>query len=234
MLEVRNINVFYGGLQAIWDVSIEIRERDCLTILGSNGAGKTTLLATISGLMRPAAGSIYCKGIKIDRMEPHKICEMGIVQIPQGRHIFPMMSVIENLQMGAFMPRPRKNAKSNLERIFAMYPVLKQRPRQLAGTLSGGEQQMLAIGRGLMSDPELLMLDEPTLGLSPKLALDMLGSVRQLHDQGLTVVVVSQETMQCLKITKRAYVLENGRVALEGKCSALLQDDKVRKAYMGI
>jgi branched-chain amino acid transport system ATP-binding protein len=234
MLEIKNISVFYGRLQAIWDLSIEIRDGDCLTILGSNGAGKTTLLTAISGLIRPATGSISYNEVRIDRMEPHKICELGIVQIPQGRHIFPMMSVIENLEMGAYMAKARKKAKQNLERIFAAYPVLKQRSGQLAGTLSGGEQQMLAIGRGLMSDPELLMLDEPTLGLSPKLALDMLGSIKNLHEQGLTLAVVSQETMQCLKITERAYVLENGRVALEGKCSALLLDDKVRKAYMGI
>jgi branched-chain amino acid transport system ATP-binding protein len=234
MLEVKSISVFYGRLQAIWDLSIEVKEHDCLTILGSNGAGKTTLLTTISGLARPATGEIYFKGVRIDHMEPFKICELGLIQIPQGRKIFPMMSVVENLQMGAYLPKPRKNARQNLEKIFVTYPVLKERSRQLAGTLSGGEQQMLAIGRGLMSEPELLMLDEPTLGLSPKLATDMLNSIRQLHDQGITVVVVSQETMQCLKIAERAYVLENGKVALEGSCSTLLADDKVRKAYMGI
>jgi len=234
MLEVKSISVFYGRLQAIWDVSIEVNKHDCLTILGSNGAGKTTLLTTISGLIRPASGSIYFKGTRIDHMEPFKICELGLVQIPQGRKIFPMMSVVENLQMGAYLPKPRKNASQNLEKIFITYPVLKERSRQLAGTLSGGEQQMLAIGRGLMSEPELLMLDEPTLGLSPKLATDMLNSIRQLHDQGITVVVVSQETMQCLKIAERAYVFENGKVALEGSCSTLLEDDKIRKAYMGI
>lgn len=234
MLEVKNISVFYGHLQAIWNVSIEVKEKDFLTILGSNGAGKTTLLTTISGLMRPAQGSIHFKGARIDCMESHSICELGLIQIPQGRKIFPMMSVMENLQMGAYLPKPRKNARQNLERIFTMYPVLKQRSGQLAGTLSGGEQQMLAIGRGLMGQPDLLMLDEPTLGLSPKLASDMIASLRKLHDQGITLVIVSQETMQCLQITERAYVLENGRVAIEGKCSDLLADDKVRKAYMGI
>jgi branched-chain amino acid transport system ATP-binding protein len=234
MLEVKNISVFYGHLQAVWDISIEIKEKEFLTILGSNGAGKTTLLTTISGLIRPASGSIYFKEVRIDSMESHKICELGLLQIPQGRKIFPMMSVMENLQMGAYLPKPRKNARQNLERIFTMYPVLRQRHSQLAGTLSGGEQQMLAIGRGLMGQPDLLMLDEPTLGLSPKLASDMLASLRQLHDQGITLVIVSQETMQCLQITERAYVLENGRVALEGKCSTLLADDNVRKAYMGI
>jgi branched-chain amino acid transport system ATP-binding protein len=234
MLNVKNINVFYGHLQAVWDVSIDVNQNDCLTILGSNGAGKTTLLTTISGLIRSSSGTIEFKGARIDLMESHKICEMGLIQIPQGRKIFPMMTVMENLQMGAYLPKPRKNAGANLERIFSMYPVLKQRTGQMAGTLSGGEQQMLAIGRGLMGQPELLMLDEPTLGLSPKLASDMLASLKKLHEMGITLVVVSQETMQCLKITERAYVLENGRVAIEGKCSVLLADDNVRKAYMGI
>jgi len=234
MLEVKNVNIFYGDLQAIWGVSIDVKENEFLSILGSNGSGKTTLLNTISGLNKAVTGSIEYKGVRIDGMAPHKICAMGLILIPQGRKIFPMMNVLENLQMGAYLPGPRKNVKQNLEKIFTTYPVLKQRSGQLAGTLSGGEQQMLAIGRGLMSNPELLMLDEPTLGLSPKLALDMLSSLKQLHEQGITLLLVSQETMQCLQLADRAYVLENGRVALQGKCSTLLADDKVRKAYMGI
>jgi branched-chain amino acid transport system ATP-binding protein len=234
MLEVKNVNIFYGHLQAIWGVSIDVKEKEFLSILGSNGSGKTTLLNTISGLNKAVSGSIEYKGTKINGLEPYKICAMGLILIPQGRKIFPMMNVLENLQMGAYLPGPRKSVNQNLEKIFSTYPVLKQRSGQLAGTLSGGEQQMLAIGRGLMSNPELLMLDEPTLGLSPKLASDMLTSLRQLHEQGMTLVLVSQETMQCLQLAERAYVLENGRVALEGKCSLLLADDKVRKAYMGI
>ncbi len=234
MLEVKNVDVFYGHLQAIWDVSINVKEKEFLTILGSNGAGKSTLLNTIAGLNRAAAGSIEYKGVKINGLEPYKICAMGLILIPQGRKIFPMMNVLENLQMGAYLPGPRKTVRQNLEKIFATYPVLKDRSGQLAGTLSGGEQQMLAIGRGLMGNPELLMLDEPTLGLSPKLALDMLTSLKKFHEQGMTLVLVSQETMQCLQLAERAYVLENGRVALQGQCSILLADDKVRKAYMGI
>ena len=234
MLEVKNVDVFYGHLQAIWDASISVKEKEFLTILGSNGAGKSTLLNTIAGLNRAAAGSIEYKGVKINGLEPHKICAMGLILIPQGRKIFPMMNVLENLQMGAYLPGPRKMVRQNLEKIFATYPVLKERSGQLAGTLSGGEQQMLAIGRGMMGNPELLMLDEPTLGLSPKLALDMLTSLKKFHEQGMTLVLVSQETMQCLQLAERAYVLENGRVALQGQCSTLLADDKVRKAYMGI
>lgn len=234
MLEVKNVDVFYGHLQAIWEVSISVKEKEFLSILGSNGAGKTTLLNAIAGLNKAAAGSIEYKGVKINGLEPYKICAMGLTLIPQGRKIFPMMSVLENLQMGAYLPGPRKTVRQNLEKIFDTYPVLKERSGQLAGTLSGGEQQMLAIGRGLMSNPELLMLDEPTLGLSPKLAMDMLTSLRKFHEQGMTLVLVSQETMQCLQLAERAYVLENGRVALQGQCSTLLMDDKVRKAYLGI
>lgn len=234
MLEVKNVNVFYGHLQAIWDVSMDVKEKEFLSILGSNGSGKSTLLNAIAGLNKVAAGSIEYNGVRIDNIEPYRICSKGLILIPQGRKIFPMMNVQENLQMGAYLPGPRKNVKQNLEKIYSTYPVLKQRAGQLAGTLSGGEQQMLAIGRGLMSQPELLMLDEPTLGLSPKLALDMLTSLKQLHEQGITLVLVSQETMQCLQLAERAYVLENGRVALQGQCSVLLADDKVRKAYMGI
>jgi branched-chain amino acid transport system ATP-binding protein len=234
MLEVKNVNTFYGHLQAIWDISINVKEKEFLSILGSNGAGKTTLLNTIAGLNKAASGSIEYRGTRIDAMQPYRICALGLILIPQGRKIFPMMNVLENLQMGAYLPGPRKTVKQNLEKIYATYPVLKQRSGQLAGTLSGGEQQMLAIGRGLMSNPELLMLDEPTLGLSPKLAMDMLSSLKNLHEQGITLVLVSQETMQCLQMAERAYVLENGRVALDGRCSTLLADDKVRKAYMGI
>lgn len=234
MLELKSIDVFYGHLQAIWDVSISVKSNEFISILGSNGAGKTTLLNTIVGLNKAAAGSIEYKGIRIDNLPPYKICAMGLILIPEGRKIFPMMSMLENLQMGAYLPGPRKTVKQNLDKVYAIYPILKKRAGQLAGTLSGGEQQMLAIGRGIMSNPELLMLDEPTLGLSPKLALEMLSSLKNLHTQGMTLVLVSQETMQCLQLAERAYVLENGRVALEGQCSTLLADDKVRKAYMGI
>lgn len=234
MLEVNNINVFYGQLQALWDVSIQVKKGEFLTILGSNGSGKSTLLRAISGINRPATGSISFKGGPIDNLLPHKICEMGLVQIPQGRQIFPDMKISENLEMGAYIKRARKNLKQNMEKIFSIYPILGERREQMAGTLSGGEQQMLANGRGLMGQPELLMLDEPTLGLSPKLAIEMLSSLKLMHDQGITLVLVSQETLQCLKLADRGYVMENGRISVQGTAEELLNSEAIRKAYLGI
>jgi len=234
MIIVNNISVFYGQLQALWDVSIEVKKGEFLTVLGSNGAGKSTLLKAISGINIPASGSIIFKGVKINGMAPHKICEMGLAQIPQGRQIFPEMKVSENLEMGAYVKSARKKLKQNMEKIYSLYPILKERKDQMAGTLSGGEQQMLAIGRGLMSDPELLMLDEPTLGLSPKLALHMLSSLTQMRKQGITLLLVSQEILQCLKIAERAYVLENGRITIEGTSAELLSNESIKKAYLGI
>ncbi len=234
MLQVNDINVFYNQLQALWDVSIEVKQGEFLTVLGSNGAGKSTLLKAISGINIPATGSIIFKGEEISGLSPHKICEMGLVQIPQGRQIFPEMKVIENLEMGAYVKNARKKIKQSMEKIFSIYPILKERREQLAGTLSGGEQQMLAIGRGLMSQPELLMLDEPTLGLSPKLAIEMLSSLTPMLENGITLLLVSQETLQCLKIAERAYVLENGRVSVEGHSSELLNSESIKKAYLGI
>jgi branched-chain amino acid transport system ATP-binding protein len=234
LLNVDNISSFYGQLQALWDISIEVKKGEFLTILGSNGAGKSTLLKTISGLNKPATGSISFKGAKIDALPPHKICEMGLIQIPQGRQIFPLMRVDENMEMGAYLKVARPNIKKNMEKIFSIYPILKDRRSQLAGTLSGGEQQMLAIGRGLMGQPDLLMLDEPTLGLSPKLAVEMLSSLKLMHDQGITLVLVSQETLQCLKMAERAYVMENGRIAVQGPAHELLDSPAIKKAYLGI
>jgi branched-chain amino acid transport system ATP-binding protein len=234
LLEVNNINVFYGQLQALWDVSIQVKKGEFLTVLGSNGAGKSSLLKAVSGINKPATGSISFKGVSIDKLLPHKICEMGLIQIPQGRQIFPDMKVLENLEMGAYVKSARKKIKPSMEKIFSIYPILKERSEQFAGTLSGGEQQMLAIGRGLMGQPELLMLDEPTLGLSPKLALNMLSSLTQMRDQGITVLLVSQETMQCLKMAERAYVMENGRISMEGTSEKLLSSEAIRKAYLGI
>jgi branched-chain amino acid transport system ATP-binding protein len=179
-------------------------------------------------------GSIVYKGKRIDGLAPHRITELGIVQIPQGRKIFPSMKIIEHLEMGAYLPGPRKQFKRNAEVIFDTYPILRERRNQMAGTLSGGEQQMLAIGRGLMSQPELLMLDEPTLGLSPKLALQLLGSLKQLSDRGITILLVSQETLQCLQLAERAYVLENGRVALQGLASEVLNNEAIKKSYLGL
>lgn len=234
MLQVNNINVFYNQLQALWDVSIEVKQGEFLTVLGSNGSGKSTLLKAISGINIPAAGSITFKGVQINGLSPHKICEMGLVQIPQGRQIFPDMKISENLEMGAYIKKARKNIKNNMDKIYSIYPILGERKEQMAGTLSGGEQQMLAIGRGLMGQPELLMLDEPTLGLSPKLAIQMLSSLKLMHDQSITLVLVSQETLQCLKMAERAYVMENGHVSVQGPSAELLNSEAIKKAYLGI
>lgn len=234
MLKVNSISVSYGKLQAIRDIRIEVVENDFVAVIGSNGAGKTTLLRAISGLTRISSGSIEFKGERLDGLLPRRICEMGIVQVPEGRKIFPFMKVRENLQLGAYLPRPRKLLQDSLSQVYQLFPVLKERQNQLAKTLSGGEQQMLAIGRGLMSRPLLLILDEPTLGLSPKLAAEMLMSLKQLNEQGITILLVSQEVIQSLQLARRAYVLENGRVVLEGTGNELSRNEHIRKAYLGL
>jgi branched-chain amino acid transport system ATP-binding protein len=234
MLRVNSISVSYGKLQAIRDIRIRVGENDFVSVIGSNGAGKTTLLRAISGLTKVSAGSIEFNGERLDGLLPRRICEMGIIQVPEGRKIFPFMKVKENLLLGAYLPRPRKLTQDSLRQVYQLFPVLKERQDQQAKTLSGGEQQMLAIGRGLMSRPLLLILDEPTLGLSPKLAAEMLTSLKQLNEQGITILLVSQEVIQSLQLAQRAYVLENGRVALEGTGNDLSQNEHIRKAYLGM
>jgi branched-chain amino acid transport system ATP-binding protein len=234
MLKVNSVSVSYRKLQALRDVRIEVAEDDFVAVIGSNGAGKTTLLRAISGLTRISAGSIEFKGEKLDGLPPRRICEMGIIQIPEGRKIFPLMKVRENLLLGAYLPRPRNLIQDSLSQVYQLFPVLKERQNQLAKTLSGGEQQMLAIGRGLMSRPLLLILDEPTLGLSPKLAAEMLMSLKHLKERGITILLVSQEVIQSLQLAQRAYVLENGRVVLEGTGNDLSQNEHIRKAYLGM
>ena len=234
MLKVNSISVFYGKLQAIRDIRIDVAENDFVAVIGSNGAGKTTLLRAISGLTKISSGSIEFKGERLDGLLPRRICEMGIVQVPEGRKIFPFMKVKENLLLGAYLPRPRKLIQDSLSQVYQLFPVLKERQNQLAKNLSGGEQQMVAIGRGLMSRPLLLILDEPTLGLSPKLAAEMLMSLKQLNERGITILLVSQEVVQSLQLAHRAYVLENGRVVLEGTGNELSQNEHIRKAYLGM
>jgi len=234
MLKVNSISVSYGKLQAIRDIRIEVAENDFVAVIGSNGAGKTTLLRAISGLTKILSGSIEFKGERLDGLLPRRICEMGIIQVPEGRKIFPFMKVKENLLLGAYLPRPRKLIQDSLSEVYQLFPVLKERQNQLTKTLSGGEQQMVAIGRGLMSRPLLMILDEPTLGLSPKLAAEMLMSLKQLEERGITILLVSQEVVQSLQLSRRAYVLENGRVVLEGTGNELSQNEHIRKAYLGI
>jgi branched-chain amino acid transport system ATP-binding protein len=235
MLELRELDLFYGDAQALASVSLEIAQGELVAIVGSNGAGKTSLIRTIFGMLEPARGRISFEGRDITGEPPHRVCDLGIGQVAEGRQIFPNMSVIDNLEMGAVVPRARAGAKAAMEKVLALFPRLAERRAQLAGTLSGGEQQMLAIGRCLMSQPRLIMFDEPSLGLAPVVVEAMMGIIHDLNrTDGLTVMLVEQNVVQSLKLADRAYVLENGRIAMSGTGAELLADDRVRKAYIGL
>jgi branched-chain amino acid transport system ATP-binding protein len=235
MLALSDLDLFYGDAQALASVSLEIAEGEFVAIVGSNGAGKTSLIRTIFGMEKPARGSIRFEGRDIAGQPPHRICDLGIGQVAEGRQIFPNMSVIDNLEMGAVVPRARAGAKAALDKVLAMFPRLAERRKQMAGTLSGGEQQMLAIGRCLMSQPRLVMFDEPSLGLAPVVVENVMEIVRDLNrDAGLTVMLVEQNVAQSLSLADRAYVLENGRIAMSGTGKELLADDRVRRAYIGL
>jgi len=233
MLEVSNINTFYGKVQALWDVSLRIDEAETVALVGANGAGKTTLLNTISGLLRPASGSVEFSGRRIDGLTPHAIVELGISHIPEGRKLFTEMTVRENLEMGAYPRHAWKQKEETLESVYQIFPILKEREKQLARTLSGGERQMLAMGRGLMSGPKLCMFDEPSYGLAPLLVLEVFKVIKSLSERGITILLIEQNVRHTLEIANRGYVLENGRVVLEGVCNELLQSDYIRQAYLG-
>ena len=234
MLTVENLEVCYGDVRALDDVSLEVGEGGIVAIVGANGAGKTTLIRTIAGMLRPLRGRITFRGENIEGLPSYKVCNLGIGQVAEGRQIFPTMTVLENLEMGAMLPRARADLAKNLDRMFAMFPRLAERKAQAAGTLSGGEQQMLAIGRCLMSNPDLVMFDEPSLGLAPAIVQHVLQIIRDLSRDGLTCVLVEQNVAVSLKLASRAYVLENGRVTLAGTGEELLADDRVRQAYLGM
>lgn len=234
MLKVQNLDVFHGDAQALDGVSLEIEEGSIVAIVGANGAGKTSLIRTIGGIYKPAAGHIFFRGLDIAGWPSHKVCDLGIGQVAEGRQVFPSLSVAENLATGAMVPRARGSRAQNLEKVYALFPVLAERRHQAAGTLSGGEQQMLAIGRCLMGEPELIMFDEPSLGLAPALVQSMLATVRELNASGLTCVLVEQNVAASLKLATHAYVLENGRITLSGSGGELLGDDRVRQAYLGM
>jgi branched-chain amino acid transport system ATP-binding protein len=234
MLEVKNIDAFYGRVQALWDVSLRVDEGEIVALVGANGAGKTTLLNTISGLLRPASGSVAFLGQRIDELTPHSIVELGISHIPQGRRLFTDMTVRENLEMGAYPQHAWKKRDETLEQVYQVFPILREREGQLARTLSGGEQQMLAMGRGLMLRPKLCMFDEPSSGLAPRLVLEVFQVIRSLREQGITILLIEQNVRHTLEISDRACVLENGRVVMEGAGDKLLQSDHVRKAYLGL
>ena len=235
MLEVAGLDLFYGDAQALDEVSLEVAEGEIVAIVGANGAGKSSLIRTIFGMERARRGSIRFRGTEIAGAPPHRICDMGLGQVAEGRQIFPNMSVIDNLEMGAVIPRARAGRDATLEKMLALFPRLAERRRQLAGTLSGGEQQMLAIARCLMGQPLLIMLDEPSLGLAPVVVEDVLRTIQGLNErERLTVLLVEQNVAQSLALAHRGYVLENGRIALSGTGPALLADDRVRRAYIGL
>ena len=234
MLRIDGLDLRYGDAQALSGVSVEVAKGEIVAIVGANGAGKTSLIRAVAGIEAAHSGSITFSGREILGLAPHAICNLGIGQVAEGRQVFASLSVLENLEVGAMLPRARRGAKRALDEVFAMFPRLAERRAQPAGTLSGGEQQMLAIGRCLMGAPELVMFDEPSLGLSPLLVREVLHSIRVLNGRGLTVVLVEQNVALSLKLSNRAYVLENGRVVTSGPGEALLRDDRIRQAYMGV
>jgi branched-chain amino acid transport system ATP-binding protein len=234
LLSVENLDLYYGDAQALDRVSLSVPQGEIVAIVGANGAGKSSLIRSIAGMEKPRAGKVTFKGRDITGLEPHAICNLGIGQVAEGRQVFPGLTVLENLQMGALLPRARAGAKAGLEEVLRMFPKLEERKQQVAGTLSGGEQQMLAIGRCLMAQPELVMFDEPSLGLAPLVVQEVLHTIHLLNGRGITILLVEQNVAVSLKISNHAYVLENGRVAMSGAGSELLHDDRVRQAYLGL
>jgi branched-chain amino acid transport system ATP-binding protein len=232
MLKVSGIDVFYGDLQVLWDVSFEVREREILVLVGANGAGKSTTLKTISGLLKPRKGSIEFDGVRLDQLSPDRVIGRGVVHVPEARRLFREMSVEENLIMGSLSPEAKKKRYETMEWVYELFPRMKERRKQAAGTLSGGEQQMCAIGRGLMALPKVLMFDEPSLGLSPILVQEVFEIAKRINKEGVTVMLVEQNVRQTLAMCDRAYVLENGRVVLEGTGKNLLNDPHVKEAYL--
>jgi branched-chain amino acid transport system ATP-binding protein len=234
MLDVEKINCFYGNVQVLWDVSLKVEEAEIVALLGANGAGKTTILNTITGIIKQQSGHVRFMDQPLDGVPSHCIMEKGIAYLPEGGRLFPEMTIRENLEMGAYPLSKWKSRKEAMERVYTMFPKLKERQKQLANTLSGGEKQMLAMARGLMSGPKLCLFDELSYGLAPIMVTEVFNIVKALRDQGITVLLVEQNVHQSMEIADRAYVLENGRVALEGKCCDLLDNDYVKKAYLGL
>jgi len=234
MLKVNNIDVFYGDLQVLWDVSFEVRQKEILVLIGANGAGKSTVIRTISALLTPQKGSIEFNGIRLDQIPAYEIIKQGIVHVPEGRRLFAEMSVEENLIMGSLHGEAKAVRSRTLEHVYTLFPILRERYKQPAGTLSGGEQQMVAIGRGLMSLPVLMMFDEPSLGLAPILVHEIFAMIKKIQKEGVTIMLVEQNVTQTLAMCDRAYVMENGRITLEGTGAELMENDQVREAFLGI
>ena len=233
MLKVENLSVRYGMIEAIRNISFEVNDGEIVTLIGANGAGKTTTLQTISGLLKPASGAVYLDGQDITKIPPHKIVTMGLAQVPEGRRVFAQMSVIENLELGAYYRKDRNGIEADMKNVFELFPRLEERKNQLAGTLSGGEQQMLAMGRALMAKPKIMLMDEPSMGLSPLLVREIFRIIEDINQQGTTVLLVEQNAKMALGIAGRAYVLETGKITLEGTGAELAASEQVRKAYLG-
>jgi branched-chain amino acid transport system ATP-binding protein len=234
LLEICDLDLYYGDAQALAGVTLEVPEGEIVAIVGANGAGKSSLIRTIAGIERARAGSIRFKGSDITQLESHQTCNLGIGQVAEGRQIFPSLTVAENLEMGATLSRARARARQAMDEVLDMFPPLAERRDQIAGTMSGGEQQMLAIGRCLMGQPELIMFDEPSLGLAPTVVQEVLRTIRLLNRRGMTILLVEQNVAVSLKLSQHAYVLENGRIVMSGSGDALLHDDRVRQAYLGL
>ncbi len=234
MLEIKKIDVFYGDVQVVWNVSFEVKQKEIVALIGANGAGKSTILKTISGILRPRRGEILFEDIPIYKIDPYKLVELGIVHVPEARRLFVEMTVEENLDMGSLKGEARKEREKTKEMIFSLLPRLRERRRQLAGTLSGGEQQMLAIGRGLMGKPKLQMFDEPSLGLAPILVMEVFNTIKKISAEGTTVLIVEQNVKQTLLVANRGYVLETGKITEQGTGQFLLNNEHVKTAYLGV
>lgn len=233
MLQVKDIDVFYGAIHALKKMSLEVEQGSIVTLIGANGAGKTTTLKTISGILRPRTGSVFFKDIDISKVAPEKIVGMGISQVPEGRRVFASMSVLENLEMGAYLRKDKKEIADDMDNVFVRFPRLKERRKQMAGTLSGGEQQMLAIGRALMARPQLLLMDEPSMGLAPLLVKEIFAIIKDINERGTTILLVEQNAHMALSIADKAYVIETGEIVLQGSAEQLLKSEDVKKAYLG-
>ena len=233
MLEIKDLNVFYGAIHALKGISLTVADGELVSLIGANGAGKTTTLHAISGLLPAASGSILLDGTDLQKVPANTIIGLGMAHVPEGRHVFARMTVEESLRMGAYIRRDQKRISENLERVYGHFPRLKERRRQLAGTLSGGEQQMLSTGRALMTDPKIVLMDEPSMGLSPLLVKEIFSIIQELHKSGITILLVEQNAKMALAVSDRAYVLETGTISMEGPAAELAADDRVRKAYLG-
>jgi branched-chain amino acid transport system ATP-binding protein len=233
VLQIKDIDVYYGAIHALKKMSLEVEQGTIVTLIGANGAGKTTTLKTISGILRPRNGAVFFKNMEISKVPPEKIVAMGISQVPEGRRVFQAMSVMENLEMGAYLRKDKKEIASDMENVFTRFPRLKERQKQMAGTLSGGEQQMLAIGRALMARPELLLMDEPSMGLAPLLVKEIFAIIKDINERGTTILLVEQNANMALSIADKAYVIETGEIVLQGTADQLMKSEEVKKAYLG-